>query len=435
VLSLGDSVLLPSDGRRLLVSRLIGEGSQGSVYEAVDPTFGSVALKWYFAHTATTRQRDAIADLVERGAPSERFLWPEAMAVVPGDRSFGYVMPLRPERFASLVELLAGKIDVPFSTVLRLCIELADSFLMLHSQGLCYRDISFSNVFFDPDDGVPLICDNDNVGVDKRAPSSVLGTRRFMAPEIVRGDAPPSTETDLYSLAVLLFYILMCGHPLVGRRELDFGCWDDRAESELFGNDPLFVFDPEDRRNEPVPDLHGAMLQYWELYPDFVRDLFVKAFTDGLRDPRNGRVRESVWRASLSRLRDRIARCTGCDRERFLALDGQSEPCWSCGDVPRETTWLRVQGRSLALAPRSTVHGHHLRHDYDFAEIVAEVVRHPNRPELVGLQNRTQVTWTAVLEDGEEREVEPGRSIRLAPETKIDFGRGIRGEVVRVTPD
>ena len=54
----------------------------------------------------------------------------------------------------------------------------------------------------DPDSGEALICDNDNVAVDKQEQSGVLGTPRFMAPEIVRGEAKPSTQTDLFSLSV-----------------------------------------------------------------------------------------------------------------------------------------------------------------------------------------------------------------------------------------
>ena len=45
-------------------------------------------------------------------------------------------------------------------------LELAHSFMLLHARGLCYRDISFGNVLFDPDTGSILICDNDNVATD-----------------------------------------------------------------------------------------------------------------------------------------------------------------------------------------------------------------------------------------------------------------------------
>jgi serine/threonine protein kinase len=50
-----------------------------------------------------------------------------------------------------------------------------------------------------------LIADNDNVSVDGAGVLGVLGTPRFMAPEIVRGETVPSTQTDLFSLSVLIF--------------------------------------------------------------------------------------------------------------------------------------------------------------------------------------------------------------------------------------
>jgi serine/threonine protein kinase len=421
MITTGSQLLLPGSLRPLTVRRFIGEGSQGAVFEA-DDGVQPLALKWYFPHTGTAHQRGAIAELIERGTPSRRFLWPQQLVDARGEPGFGYTMPLRPDRYAGLVDLLTGKVDAPFSTICRLCIDLADSFLQLHSQGLCYRDISFGNVFFHPVSGVPLICDNDNVGIDGRGPVAVLGTRRFMAPEIVRREASPSSQTDLYSLAVVLFYVLMMGHPLVGRRELDIPCWDEQAESLLFGQRPLFVFDPEDASNAPVPELHDALLRLWELYPLFVRDLFTQAFTIGLHDPVNGRVRESVWRSALARLRDRIVRCVTCDKENFAPAADTAATCWSCSAPVSVELWAHLPGRAVALGNGSMLFGHHLRHDYDYDTVVAEVTRHPSRPDLLGLTNRTESEWNADLPGGERRGVPPGRSVRLAPETVVAIG-------------
>ena len=65
-----------------------------------------------------------------------------------------------------------------------------------------------------------------SIGIDN---SAVYGTPRFMAPEIVLGKAKPSRNTDLYSLAVLLFYMFMMGHPLEGKLEADIRCMDIHA--------------------------------------------------------------------------------------------------------------------------------------------------------------------------------------------------------------
>jgi len=60
---------------------------------------------------------------------------------------------------------------------------------------------------------------------------------------------------------------------------------------------------------------------YWPIYPQFLRDLFTKAFTTGIRDPKNGRVRESEWRTMMVRLRDSIIYCEYCGLENFYDID------------------------------------------------------------------------------------------------------------------
>ncbi len=101
---------------------------------------------------------------------------------------------------------------------------LADGYFQLHVGGMCYRDISFGNVFLEPGNGEVLICDNDNVAVDGDTNSGVLGTLRFMAPEIVRGQALSDRKTDLFSLSVLLFYMFMFHHPLEGKTRSRYSC-------------------------------------------------------------------------------------------------------------------------------------------------------------------------------------------------------------------
>jgi serine/threonine protein kinase len=422
MLTIGSEIVLPMSGRACRVRRLLGEGSQGVVFEAETSDGETLALKWYYPHTASSSQRRGIEELVDRGAPSERFLWPQEVVEQPPVVGFGYLMPIRPPEYVGLADLLAGKVDIPFSVATSLCMELAQSFLRLHSQGLCYRDISFGNVFFDPATGRPLICDNDNVGIDGQSSSAVLGTRRFMAPEIVRGDAQPSTQTDLYSLAVLLFYILVVGHPLVGRRELRFDCWDNEAESFLFGTDPLFVFDPDDDSNAPHPELHASVLANWPLYPRFVRDLFTSAFTRGITDPRNGRVREGVWRKAMSQLRDAIVECPVCERENLWDDTTGAIDCWACDATIDPPVRLRFEGSYLVLNRTTRVFRHHLERDYDFGTVVAEVVQHPTRPDVWGLRNRRDRPWRVSPPGGSTYEVGPTQTVSLIPGTFLDLG-------------
>jgi DNA-binding helix-hairpin-helix protein with protein kinase domain len=413
----GDVVVLAASGRRASVGHLLGEGSQGAVYLADVEHGGAHALKWYFPHAATPAQRDAIETLLLRGAPAAQFLWPLELARSGTRPEFGYVMALRPPQHVGLGGLLTGAVDVGIATVLTVCLELSHAFLSLHAQGLCYRDISFGNVFFDPATGGVLVLDNDNVAVDGGSSSPVLGTRRFMAPEIVRRAARPSANTDRWSLAVLLFYVLMVGHPLLGQRELGYPLWDEGAEYELFGRAPLFVFDPDDVANAPVPGLHDSVLANWAVYPGSLRALFVASFCEGRTNP-DGRVRESVWRRELSLARDRLLRCPRCRAENFAGPDGAVR-CWACGALLPEAVRLVTRWTDLVLDGGTAVRAHHLKGTYDFGTVLGRVVTHPERPGVWGLRNESDQPWRARLPDGRDRVVEPGRTLALVPGARL----------------
>lgn len=420
----GDHVPLPASGRTAEVIRFIGEGGQGTVFEvAIDGESEHMALKWYFAATGTDRQRSAIRDLVRRGAPNSRFLWPTEIVELDHIPAFGYLMPLRPAGHQTLAALLKGRIETRSAVRTTLCREIANSFLNIHSQGLCYRDISFGNIFFDPDTGRILVCDNDNVAIDDGSPSPVLGTRKFMAPEIVRGESEPSTFTDLWSLSVLLFYILVVGHPLLGRRELAFEAWDEQAEVDMFGRDPLFVFHPSDGRNRPHADHHGAMTANWQTLPVQVRQLFTQAFTEGVMNPHR-RVGESVWQRAMSRLEDSIFVCRRCGAENFFDGEQPNARCWACADLLGSPIRLLFpNGRAVVIGDRARIWQHHTARfpNYDFETPVAEVTRHPTRPEVWGLRNIGEVAWSASAPGMDETIVEPGRAFGLIPGTVFRF--------------
>jgi hypothetical protein len=423
--SLGMRVALPELDTFGTVGATLGQGGQGAVFRlAVDGCDADLALKWYFPRTASAKQEGVLQQLLDRGAPAEGFLWPISMAR-PCDPAelggFGYAMALRPDGYFGLVDFVAGRVDVSFRILTTIGLALADNFLALHNEGLCYRDISFGNVLFEAATGRVLICDNDNVVVDGVGPSTVRGTPYFMAPEVVRGDAYPSRNTDLWSLAVLLFYLFMVHHPLEGRRALEFDCWDQHAMNDLFGARPVFVFDPVDTSNAPEPGVHDTVLTYWPLYPQFVRDLFVQAFTVGIHDA-NSRVRVGVWRAAMARLRDSIAYCPRCGRQNFYDPAAVAPTCWSCGRALDLPPRLRIGSRELVLNHDTRVLAHHLRRDYDFSTLVASVVQHPANPSMWGLRNETAISWTVVAPGYPPQEVHPGRSATILNGLEIDFG-------------
>ncbi len=60
--------------------------------------------------------------------------------------------------------------------------------------------------------------------------------------------------------------------------------------------------------------------------------------------------------------------------------------------------------------------------------MVAQVNPNPKDPSVLGLQNCSHRAWTVTLANGEQKQVESGRSIKLAARTKINFG-SVEGEI------
>ncbi|AMW31084.1 MULTISPECIES: protein kinase domain-containing protein [Arthrospira] len=425
------------------VEKFLGGGTQGEVYQ-VNLKDKILALKWYFPEwiNQDDKQKSRLEEAIKLGIPTDRFLWPLEIVNIPDiPETYGYIMPLRESRFKGVVDMMKRQVEPSFHALATAGFELSNSYYQLHSKGLCYRDISFGNVFFDPDTGEVRICDNDNVDINGK-PGMIGGTPDFMAPEIVIGKSHPSSFTDLYSLAVLLFYLFHVHHPLCGKKMLQIKCWDLAARRKIFGEEPVFIFDTDDTSNEALSkdidetgECGDNALAFWQIYPKFFRDLFTKAFTQGLRDPENGRIAESIWRGEMIRLRDSIFYCSNCGSENFYDLDklksssGDPGKCWSCESHLAIPPRIRFKKNIIMLNNNTKIFPHHVddQKRYDFSNPIAEVIQHPTQPNVWGLKNLSDEKWVANVNNS-IKEVEPGRSVTLALGTKVNFGKD-EGEI------
>jgi DNA-binding helix-hairpin-helix protein with protein kinase domain len=424
----------------LTVKRKLGEGTQGEVY-LVEGPHGQQAVKWYKPAQATLDQMAAIRSLVQAGPPrgsaGARFIWPLDLVTAQGIGQFGYLMSLiDTSRFAELGEVQAHLKPVPgFRALTRISYQLANSYRALHLSGLCYRDISDGNLMFDPVAGEILICDNDNVGVNRQSRSQVWGTMEYMAPEIIRGEADPSTETDLHSLAILLFNLWCWHHPFHGKMEYELRVWDIPAKRKVYGN-PVFIFDPADGRNSPPGDPdYETVGERWRYCPASLRDLFTRAFTAGIREPRR-RVTEGEWQRLFLQLSDGILSCPACRAENIWEPGGKTLSCWNCAKAiplpPKLVVTTSFGIHHVLLTDGATISQSVItpgnRDDGDPAPI-GQVVRNPADPAIWGIRNLSRISWYATFPDGRILEVPPLKSVPLNPGTRIDMG-GVSAEII-----
>lgn len=420
------SVMTSESGNKYTVKELLGAGGQGEVYD-VECGGKHYALKWYFKGSATARQKKMLEAIISHGAPDDSFLWPMELVIPATGGLFGYIMPLRPKNYKSIVDLMKKKINPSFYVLTRAAFNLTKGYQRLHATGAKYQDISFGNLFFNPDNGDVLICDNDNVSYDNSKPGGVLGTPGFMAPEIVRGEKRPSKDTDRYSLAVLLFYLFIVNHPLEGKLEASIKCMDMAARVKLYGTDPVFIFDPDNKTNRPVKGIHDNANIYWPMYPEKLRQLFIKSFTVGLTTP-SKRVTEPEWMALFANMMSGQLMCT-CGARNFYDADledsGVEHICWHCNN-PIPVPVKLIVGKNRVLLNSSTrILRHHIYNDFDMETAVGSVSVNPNNPSQWGIKNEDKVLWTYEKADGTQQPVEIGRTAGYAKGVKIHFADAV----------
>ncbi|PJF31769.1 MAG: hypothetical protein CUN51_02170 [Candidatus Thermofonsia Clade 1 bacterium] len=338
----------------------------------------------------------------------------------------------------------------------RTCVasEMARIAWKLHGVGLCHSDFSGANFLANVARHRVVLIDLDNLVVPDVLPPAMIGTAEYMAPEIVsaymrgRTDIRPSIQTDLHSLAVLIYQLLLMRHPLRGPKVHDPES-AERDDQLAFGERALYTEDPNDRSNRPKDPFHGAWLLGEE-----VESLMHRAFTDGLRDPSRRPV-AAMWRDALSRMVDQHVPCLNpeCEGKAFILLRDHPAVCPWCNTrltYPKQIPVLRLyagigqtghfqqdKGRIVGWQSR-TLHRWHAQSN--FSE--HEATRPEDRAPLVEFQYDRRYGWVLynialdelrVAEVNVMRRVPMGAALPLREGQKWLLGGGNTARLALVT--
>lgn len=409
----------------LTIMKKLAQGGQGEIF-VIQKNGKELVLKLYFEKESTADQRQIIEELIRTGPPKTPgrggFVWPMEIVETPDGKRFGYIMPLiQISEYISLGHIEAGQVRHPgYAVLVEACRQLAEMFRILHIDGFCYRDISKFNVMFSPKTGDVVICDNDNVIVNKHGPGKIKGTTPYMAPEVILGKARPSTATDQHSLAVLLFMILFGGHPFHGAMEDNIHIFDRHAAEYIYGHKPVFVFDPNNSSNR-LPDEPGYLhvKVQWNIFPRDIHRLFTRVFTSGLRSPAD-RVTDMEWMAAFTRLQGCRHVCS-CRAENFWDPNLKIQrPCWNKGCTVDYPDKLIVQGKSttaMLVKLGHQISSFHLG-EKSSSRIVGQITKHPKDAKALVLKNESSASWYAG-----KVEIPAGRGVLLRPGLRIKADR------------
>ena len=429
----GEVIQLEGGKIAKIVSKL-GEGGQGIVY-AVKIDGKDYALKWYtkaFQFQNAKEFRKNLQDNIARGAPDEKFLWPLYLTEEK-NKSFGYVMNLRTSNFSDFSDILNNKVRFSSTeTLITSALNIVNAFRALHFKGLSYQDLNDGNFFIDVKTGDVLICDNDNVTPDGRNnPGNIIGKVGYMAPEIVFNSKKnhPNTLTDRHSLAVILFK-LFCRHdPLMGKAYVDSVCITEKREWELYGAKPVFIFDPNDNSNRPVPGIHPNPIKLWPRYPKFLQEAFIKSFCLGMKDP-DARLPDNEWQKLLIRFRGTLLKCPHCSSEICLALVPHGDTLkFDCGSSYSYPFALVDSRHKTPLFPGSKLYACLTSNNIDdYTTVTGEVIMNKNNPALWGIKNLSGAIWNFIAPNGIAKEVPNGSVVPIGSNLEITFD-GITAKV------
>jgi serine/threonine protein kinase len=418
----------------LTIQQWLGGGGQGDVYR-VDFSGRPMALKWYKPNAIRNpgKFRANIVENIKLKAPSDVFLWPEALTEEV-DGSFGYIMRLRPNEYMDFPKFLKAKAHFrDGQTAIRSALKMVNAFKLLHNRGCSYQDLNDGNFFINPNTGDVLIGDNDNVA-PYGSTFGIAGKPGYVAPEIVLNEKPPSVYTDRFSLAVILFLTLVAARPFEGEMTI-VPCLTEKLDRQFFCEDPVFIFHPTDHRNPPVRGIHGNAINFWPTLPKYIQDAFIKSFVDSLKDRGNyedqNRTTEAEWEKLLLRLRDETITCPQCGWKTVYPTDGSKANCLNtkCPYVFPKLLVLEINRSKIVIYPSMKVYGNHLGKIDNFDVACGEVVVNNKNPNLWGIKNLSNISWQEHAPDGNIKTVEKNGVAPVLSGISISFGNGVTAEI------
>jgi eukaryotic-like serine/threonine-protein kinase len=230
-----------SIGRRYTITKLIGQGGMGEVYEAIGPNQEIVALK--ILHKRALADADIVARFKREAEIASKIRSPYVARVLAAGKEPDGRLWIAFERLHG--EGLDARVKrehyLSMSDVVPIVSDTLKGLQTAHEAGIVHRDIKPANLFVEqvmqpgqvrPDTGEIVVAPLERTrildfGVSKvKSPSqaeasltafdATLGSFAYMAPEQVRGSARVDARADLYAVGAVCFRALAGRLPYEG---------------------------------------------------------------------------------------------------------------------------------------------------------------------------------------------------------------------------
>lgn len=417
------------------IIKKLGEGGQGQVY-IVDINNKKYAMKLLVDFNGKfIKKTDKIArnieTLINMESPHDAFIWPLFSFEYNGQ--YGYIMNIIPSYMKELSLWLNA--DPSFrinstKTLIDASLNIIDAFNSLRLKGYSYQDLNAGNVFVDTYTGDVKICDCDNICPTNQN-YGVYGKKGFQAPEVILGKAP-DLYSDIFSLAMILYYIWCKDNPFDGQITSKYSLINDEVEMQLYGRNPIFCWSPLDESNRPDEySQQGSTYLYPEL-PVYIQEAFTKTFTDGIKDRQNGRMGLNEWYKRFLQFRCSVIKCEVCGEENIFD-NNNTFICDKCRSDIKPQISLNVNTYKIPLYNGAKLKYYHINlgRAKSALKTVGRVIQNAKYKNILGIKNLSNDLWLQTLPGGKIRKIRYNEVAVLFKDCKIDFYTAV-GAVVKV---
>ncbi len=208
----------PDTWGKYRLTNKVGEGSYGSVYRAWDSDLEyDVAIKILHRRVGDTKLRER---LLQEGRALAKIQHNNVVRVLGIEAHADRVgLCMEFVRGKTLADIVRGQGRLSAAEAVLIGEDLCRALSAVHRAGFIHRDVKAKNVMRD-DNGRNVLMDfGTGRSSDALSKNDRAGTPLYMAPEVIE-DGQQSVRSDVYSLGVLLYYLVTGEYP-VNARSID----------------------------------------------------------------------------------------------------------------------------------------------------------------------------------------------------------------------